>query len=502
VSGQYSGRSGCVGMLKTLIARAGSAQHDVERVLSKAVEFAPNGVALTTADGRILLTNAELERMFGYARTELLEQPIERLIPERFMAGHALLRAGDGKDAQLMGAGRELFGRRADGTEFPIEIGLSMLETSDGAMVVETIVDISVRKRLERMFQKMVEAAPCGMVMIEPRGRIVLVNPQMETMFGYDRVELIGAPLEMLLPERFRAAHGSHRRAFAAAPSMRQMGVGRDLTARRKDGSEFPVEIGLNPVPGEEGGLVLAAVADITRRKSMELELLQANANLEEFTYAASHDLKSPLRGISALIEWIGEDLGASASPEVVRNLGRVSQRIRRLEQIIEDLLKYARAGATSAEAVAVDPRSLLAEILEIQTVPPGFRIAVHIDSAPFVTSKTPLATALRNIIANAIKHHDAPDGNLEIRVEDVDRYCVFTVSDDGPGIPLAAQERAFRMFQTLAPAGGGGSGIGLALSKRLVESHGGRITLSSTDGVRGASFRVWWPRLLWVKEQ
>jgi len=488
-------------MLTTLMADVGSRQNDIERVLSQVVEFAPNGVALTNADGRILLANAELERMFGYVRAELLERPIEQLMPERFRAGHALLRAPEGKDSQLMGAGRELFGRRADGTEFPIEVGLSTLATADGTMVVETIVDISVRKRLERMFQKMVEAAPCGMVMIEPRGRIVLVNPQLETMFGYGRVELIGAPLEMLLPERFRATHGSHRDAFHAAPSIRHMGVRRDLTARRKDGTEFPVEIGLNPVPGEDGGLVIAAVSDITQRKSMELELKQANANLEEFTYAASHDLKSPLRGIADLMEWIGEDLGTSVTPEVARNLGRVGDRVRRLEQLIDDLLKYARAGAVSAETVAVDPRVLIAGILEILPVPPGFQITVHSDAAPLATSKTPLETALRNIISNAIEHHDLPNGNLEIRVEEVDRYCVFTVQDDGPGISLAAQERVFRVFQTLAPSTRGVSGIGLALSKRLVESHGGRLTLSSTEGVRGASFRIWWPRLLRNKE-
>jgi signal transduction histidine kinase len=275
------------------------------------------------------------------------------------------------------------------------------------------------------------------------------------------------------------------------------MGLRRDLTARRRDGTEFPVEIGLNPVPGEDGGLVIAAVSDITQRKSMELELQQANANLEEFTYAASHDLKSPLRGIADLMEWIGEDLGTSVTPEVARNLGRVGDRVRRLEQLIDDLLKYARAGAVSAETVTVDPRVLVEGILEIQPVPPGFRVTVHVDAAPFVTSKTPLETALRNIISNAIKHHDLPNGNLEIRVEEVDRYCVFTVHDDGPGIPLSAQERVFRVFQTLAPVARGVSGIGLALSKRLVESHGGRLTLSSTEGVRGASFRIWWPRLL-----
>jgi PAS domain S-box-containing protein len=477
--------------------------YDVESVLSQVVEFAPNGVALTTADGCIMLINAELERMFGYTRGEILGRQIEQLVPERFRPGHAILRAGGWDDAQprAMGNGRELFGLRADGTEFPIEIGLSALRTPERMLVVETIVDISVRKRLERMFQRIVEAAPCGMVMIDAGGRIVLVNPQAELMFGYARTELIGNVLEMLLPERFVATHASHRSAFAAAPSIRQMGVGRDLTARRKDGTEFPVEIGLNPVPGEEGGLVLAAVTDITRRKTMELGLQQANANLEEFSYAASHDLKSPLRGIADLIDWIVEDLGGRETPEVARNIRRVKERIRRLEQIIDDLLIYARAGTTSTDVALVEPRALIEGVLELQPPPPGFQISVRVDAEPFVTTKTPLEAVLRNLIGNAVKHHDRQAGCVEIRVEDAGRYCVFTVSDDGPGIPPAAQERVFRMFQTLSPIHSGGSGIGLALSKRFVEAHGGRIALEATDGVRGTRFRVWWPRFQWRNE-
>jgi signal transduction histidine kinase len=124
----------------------------------------------------------------------------------------------------------------------------------------------------------------------------------------------------------------------------------------------------------------------------------------------------------------------------------------------------------------------------------------VRVNAEPFVTTKTPLEAVLRNLIGNAVKHHDRQAGNVEIRVEDVGRYCVFTVSDDGPGIPVAAQERVFRMFQTLSPTARAGSGMGLALSKRLVESHGGRIALESADGVRGTSLRVWWPRFQWRK--
>ena len=471
-------------------------------VMSQVLEFAPNGFALTMSDGCIVLVNAELERMFGYSRAQLLESHIERLLPERFHDGHALLRDGNWNDfkPRSMGAGREFFGLRADGSEFPIEIGINALQTPRGTMIVETIADISVRKRLEKMFQKIVEAAPCGIVMIDGQGRIAMINPQAESMFGYERSELIGNPLEILLPERLRAAHGAHRQAFTGAPAIRQMGVGRDLTARRKDGSEFPVEIGLNPVAGNPEGLVLAMVTDITRRSTLQLELRQANANLEEFMYAASHDLKSPLRGISDLVDWISEDLGSGVAPDVARNLVRVNDRVRRLDRVIDDLLAYARAGATSSDEVMVDPHAFIEALLELLPRPPGFVVTAHVTAQPFVTSRAPLESMLLNLISNAIHHHDRSAGRIEIRAEDDGRYCVFRIADDGPGIPPEHHERVFRMFQSLARGAQRHSGIGLALTKRLVEGHGGWIKLDSKEGARGATFSVWWPRFQWRK--
>jgi PAS domain S-box-containing protein len=483
-------------------ARPILAREVIEQLMPQVVEFAPSGVALTMVDGRILLVNAELERMFGYSRADLLDRPIETLFPKRFQSGHAMFRDGNANDFKpcAMGAGRELIGVRANGSEFSIEVGINALQTPNGVLVVETIVDITIRKRLEQIFQNIVEAAPCGMIIVGPKGSIVLVNPQAEIMFGYSRTELIGNSLEMLLPERFRADHVAHREGFAGAPSIRHVGANRDLTARRKDGSEFAVEIGLNPVLGEEDGLVLAVVNDVTRRNTMQLSLRQANSNLEEFTYAASHDLKSPLRGIADLMEWIREDLGGTASPTVTRNLGRVSDRIRRLDRVIDDLLAYAHAGIAHTDAVAIDPRTLIAEVVEIIPRPAALRISVQIDAKPFITNKAPLESVLRNLIDNAVKHHDRATGHILVRAEDVGRYCVFTVSDDGPGIPPAAQERVFRIFQTLAPGTQQHSGIGLALSKRLVEAHGGWLKLESVSGMRGAAFHVWWPRFQWRK--
>ncbi len=470
--------------------------------MPRVVECAPNGVAVTKVDGCIMLVNAEFKRMFGQGRSDLLGTLIERLIPERFRSAHAMLRECESQEfrSRAMGSGRELTGLRADGGEFPIEIGISALQTPGGTMMIETVVDISVRKRLERMFRKIVEAAPCAMIMVDAQGRIALVNPQAESMFGYTRIELIGNPLEMLLPDRLRSIHSVLRQSFAASPSMRRMGVDRDLTARRKDGSEFPVEIGLNPVPADGGGMVLAAVTDITRRSAMQLELRQAHDNLEEFICAASHDLKSPLRGIGDLVTWIAEDLGGTASPEVERNLDRVMERIRRLGRVIDDLLAYAHAGTASGDMVTVDLRELIDAVLAVQPPPPGFQVSVQIDSKPFATSKAPLESVLRNLIGNAVKHHDRPCGNIHISAADSGRFCTLTVSDDGPGIAPASQKRVFRMFQTLAARPDEHSGIGLALSKRLVEAHGGRIDLESEEGARGTTFRVWWPRIQWQK--
>jgi PAS domain S-box-containing protein len=474
----------------------------IEGLLQQLIEFAPGGVALTMMDGRIVLVNAELERMFGYSRSGLLDSRIEKLLPKQFRSQHAKSRDAAAGDPRLHapGARRELIGLHANGAEFPIEISINPMQTVRGMMMVESISDISERKVLERMSERIVEAVPCGMVMIDGQGRVVLVNQLAESMFGYSRAELIGCPLEMLLPERYRSAHGALRESFAAAPSTRQMGAGRDLTARRKDGSEFPVEIGLNPVPGDDGGLVLAAVTDISRRKSMQLELRQANSNLEEFTYAASHDLKSPLRGISDLVEWITEDLGGAEPQEVSRNLGRVRDRVQRLERVIDDLLAYARAGTAFTDAVQVDLEDLIAGILEVLPRPAGLSVTVEIKAKPFVTNKAPLESVLRNLTNNAFKHHDLAVGNIEIRIEDVGRYCVFTVSDDGPGIPPASHERVFRIFQTLATETRDHSGIGLALSKRLVEAHGGWIKIESSAGVRGTAFHVWWPRFQYRK--
>ncbi|MBL8457910.1 MAG: PAS domain S-box protein [Zoogloea sp.] len=467
------------------------------------IDAAPTGFVLIDGAGMIVLVNRHLTTLFGYDEAELLGQPIETLLPQRVRATHPerVRSFFINPSVRPMGAGRDLYAARKDGTEFPVEVGLTPLSSTKGMLVLATIVDISERKNAQKqlarnrdLFNAVVEAAPTGIVMIDMNGRITLVNCQLEAQFGYSREDLIGQPIEVLMPARLRQSHPEHVRKFFTDPTTRAMGAGRDLYAARQNGTEFPVEIGLSPVHLADGRQVLATIADITERKKDETKLRRANDGLEEFVYVASHDLRSPLRGIADLIEWVKEDLEATPNPKVSHNLDRVAIRIERLERLITDLLAYARAGSSQSETLAFDVRDLVERVLELQPPRAGFEVTLQVPELHMIAARTPLETVLRNLVSNAIKHHDKDVGTVMIQARSKGEFIEFAVSDDGPGIPTRSQDRVFKLFQTASTAERRSSGVGLAISKRMVEAHGGWIVVESRDGERGTTFRFFWP--------
>ena len=348
---------------------------------------------------------------------------------------------------------------------------------------------------MDSAFRALFDASPCGMILLDEGGRIVKVNQRLEEIFDYTAAELVGETVEILLPHRDRVHHVALRDNFIENPSVRPMGLGRDLAGRRKDGMEIPVEVALTYVDLPDGRMSCAQVIDITLRKRAELRLREANVQLEEFTNVASHDLRGPLRGIANLIEFIEEDYGASAPPEVRRNLGRMADRIGAMEKLIDDLLAYARAGRRTLKLEEVDLRSIVDEVILLEAPDDEVSIKIDIDVDPFDGVRVPITTVVRNLLSNAIKHHDQVNKNIVIRARAEGSMCVIDVRDDGPGIPESMQARAFRLFQTVASSGRNNSGLGLAVAKRLVEAHGGNIELMSDDGQRGCHFRVYWPR-------
>jgi signal transduction histidine kinase len=229
-------------------------------------------------------------------------------------------------------------------------------------------------------------------------------------------------------------------------------------------------------------------------RIRVEAELRRSNADLDDFAYSASHDLKAPLRSIRSLAEWITEDVKGTASDETIENLGLLANRTERLELLLQSLLQYARVGRSGGAEEDIVGSRLTEEIAGYLTLGEGFTVTCRGEIPVIRTDKAPLEQVLRNLIGNGLKHHDRGTGSVVVSAQDLGDRLEFRVEDDGPGIPAQFHQRIFQMFQTLRPRDEvEGSGMGLAIVKKSVEGHGGTIRVESAPPARGTSFIFTW---------
>ncbi|MFI2741284.1 PAS domain S-box protein [Zhouia sp. PK063] len=475
-----------------------------QKVANKAqafIEAAPDAIIVVNQLGQIVLVNAQTGKLFGYKKEELLGKDVEILIPDEFLSNHRKHRFNYQKNPAFrsMGQGLELFGKNRDGNRFPVEISLSPLKTEDGIFYSAAIRDITERKKAERKFRGLLESAPDAMVIAGRDGKIQLVNAQVENIFGYERDELIGQPVEILIPPRFHKNHPSRRNGFFSNIKARPMATALDLSAVKKNGEEFPAEISLSPLETEEGMLVSAAIRDTSERKAAEkalhaynFELKNKNKELEQFAYIASHDLQEPLRTVISLVDLLNKQYYNTLDDAAKQYLTYITQASDRMSDLIKALLDYSRIGRDK-QIRKVDCNLL---VTEIQTDLSSFISENHaiFNIAPLPTIKgyrTELRLLFQNLIHNAIKFRNKEKAPvISITSRQVDDFWEFCIADNGIGINPEFKHKIFKIFQRLHPKNiYEGTGIGLAHCQKIVDLHGGRIWVESTPGMSSSFY-------------
>jgi PAS domain S-box-containing protein len=363
-------------------------------------------------------------------------------------------------------------------------------------------------------FRELLEAAPDAIVEVDAEGRIVLLNAVTEKIFGHSRKELLGQPVEMLVPEDFRALHEGHRARYSGAPVTRPMGGGLELNGRRRDGSCFPVEISLSPVKSGNGFRVTAIIRDITERRlaqqhlqevhhkyvrELELrnrEMQRADRLKSEFLASMSHELRTPLHTIIGFSELLAEETDKILEEKHKRFLDHIRKDSMYLLTLINDILDLSKieAGRMELHRDAIDIAAVLEEALSSirpQALAKSIEIEAGLD-LPARVSADPvrLKQVLFNLLSNAVKF--TPEGGrIRIEILTREKHVEISVSDTGVGIPPEDHTAIFDKFHQAGATTKGvreGTGLGLAITKRLVERHGGRIWVESEVG-KGSRF-------------
>jgi PAS domain S-box-containing protein len=464
-----------------------SLQSDIQQTNEKLTDLEDN-FSYALGEGSRWLEMVILKLLFGVALTVEItglllafsvSRSIQKGLAEIIRASQAIAR-GDFDDKAI------IYSRDEIGT----------LAASLNAMAEEL-------GKAENRFRKLLESAPDAMVIVNRDGIIRLVNAQTENLFQYKREEMVGKPVELLIPDKFLSVHPEHREAFFADPKVRRMGIGLELYGRRKDGGLFPVEISLSPLETEEGIWVSSAIRDISDKKhdhealedyAHKLEV--SNDSLEQFAYVASHDLQEPLRTITNFVNMLEEKQAGKLDKDAAQYMDFIVHAAERMKSLIRDLLMFSRVGRNH-QTERIDCNLLVSTVVaDIEDIIRDNEARITIGTLPYIKAgKSEIQELFLNLLTNAIKYRkENIPPRVEIKAVKSGADWLFSVKDNGIGIDPEYSDRIFIIFQRLHNQNKyAGTGIGLATCKKIVELNGGKIWVESEPG-QGSTFYFTFP--------
>lgn len=474
-------------------------------LFGRVFESSPVALMLIDAAGRIKMLNHETERIFGYARAELIGSSLEQLVPARHRERHAEQRRGYSANPsrRMMGGTTEIFGLRKNGSEFPIEVILNPVapqEAGGTPLFQASLVDLTSRRAGERAaraaqerLQSISTHVPALIGYWNRDLRCEFANKAYAEWFGLAPEEMVGASMQEILGALLFAENEAAVRATLGGIEQHF-----ERTRRNRDGSITYTDARYLPDRDADGTVrgFYVLVTDVSSLQEARVALEATNAQLkhtnrelDQFVYTASHDLRSPLRAIGSLAQFVLED-DASLTPETQDRLRLIISRSQRMRKMLDQILEYARAGKDGGEGQPVSAFDLVADVAETLGVTAEFTIVKDPSLAQVLVHPMPIAQVFQNLLGNAIKHHDLGRGTVTISVQKTPEGLRFWVVDDGPGIAPQYRESVFDMFTTLKRRDEvEASGMGLALVRKLVKLEGGLCGIEPSSG-RGA--RIW----------